>query len=247
MLHEFISTHRTEIINQCRARVAVRKIPPPTEEEIDHGVPVFLDQLGNALRLGGTMKSPEINRSAIQHGRELQALGFSMSQVVHDYGDVCQTITEMATEKNVLIDVDDFRMLNSCLDDAIAGAVTEYGREQNQLISQQNAGRETERLGFLVHELRNLLNTALVAFDVLNSGNVGISGSTGAVLHRSLLALRDLISHSLDDVRHARGLVHNREPFLISNFIEELTHTATLAAHAMGITLTVLPVEAGVT
>jgi len=245
-MYEFISLYRSEIIERCRARVAARKIPPPTEAEIVHGVPVFLDQLGNALRLGGTMKSPEINRSATQHGRELQALGFSMSQVVHDYGDVCQTITEMATEKNMPIDVDDFRMLNSCLDDAIAGAVTEYGREQNQLISQQDAGRENERLGFLVHELRNLLNTALVAFDVLNSGKVGISGSTGTVLQRSLLALRDLISHSLDDVRHAQGLVHNLEPFLVSTFIEELTPAATLAADAVGITLTVLPVEAGV-
>jgi len=246
-MYEFISMYRSEIIDRCRSRVAARKIPLPTEAEIVHGVPVFLDQLGHALRLGGMMKSPEINRSATQHGRELQALGFSVSQVVHDYGDVCQTITEMATEKNMPIDVDDFRMLNSCLDDAIAGAVTEYGREQNQLISQQDAGRETERLGFLVHELRNLLNTALVAFDVLNSGKVGISGSTGTVLHRSLLALRDLISHSLDDVRHAQGLVHNLEPFLVSTFIEELTPAATLAAHAMDITLTVLPVEAGVT
>jgi signal transduction histidine kinase len=245
MLHEFISIHRTEIINRCRARVAARKIPPPTEAEIDHGVPVFLDQLGDALRLGGAITSLEINRDAIQHGRELQALGFSVSQVVHDYGDVCQTITDMAVEKNVSIDVDDFRMLNRCLDDAIAGAVSEY--EQSQLTRRHEAVRERERFGFLVHELRNLLNTALVAFDVLNSGKVGISGSTGTVLHRSLLALRDLISHSLDDVRQARGLVHNRVPFLVSNFIEELTPAATLAAQAMGITLTVLPVEAGVT
>jgi signal transduction histidine kinase len=238
MLHEFISMYRAEIIERCRVRVSVRQIPPPTEAEIIHGVPVFLDQLVHALRVGGATANAEIYASAVMHGKELQALGFSVSQVVHDYGDVCQTITELAGERNVPIDVDDFRLLNRCLDDAIAGAVSEYGQEQNQV---------HESVGFLVHELRNLLNTALVAFDVLNSGKVGISGSTGTVLHRSLLALRDLISHSLDDVRQARGLVHNRVPFLVSNFIEELTPAATLAAQAMGITLTVLPVEAGVT
>jgi hypothetical protein len=27
-------------------------VPAPTKAEIDHGVPVFLDQLGDALRLG---------------------------------------------------------------------------------------------------------------------------------------------------------------------------------------------------
>jgi signal transduction histidine kinase len=250
MLHEFISMYRAEIIDQCRVRVAARKIPPVTEAEIDHGVPVFLNQLGTALRLGSATPSPEISRSAIQHGRELQALGFSVSQVVHDYGDVCQTITELAVEKNMDIEVDDFRLLNRCLDEAIAGAVTEYGREQreqDESTRKHEAMRENERFGFLTHELRNRLNTALVAFDVLASGKVGLSGSTGTVLHRSLLALRDLINHSLDDVRHARELVQKREQFLVSHFIEELTPTATLAAHDMDITLTVLPVEAGVT
>jgi hypothetical protein len=54
VLHEFIAVNREEIIQRCRAKVATRSIPPPTEAEIDHGVPVFLDQLRNALRLGET-------------------------------------------------------------------------------------------------------------------------------------------------------------------------------------------------
>ena len=68
----------------------------------------------------------------MHHGHELLLQGFTVSQVVHDYGDVCQAITELAVEMNAPISTDDFRMLNKCLDDAIAGAVTEFGREQNQ-------------------------------------------------------------------------------------------------------------------
>ena len=127
MLHEFIAVNRREIIRRCRAKVSARSIPPPTEAEIDHGVPVFLDQLREALRVGQTT-SPEISKSAIQHGHDLLRQGFTVSQVVHDYGDVCQAITELAVELNISISTDDFRMLNRCLDDAIAGAVTEYGR-----------------------------------------------------------------------------------------------------------------------
>jgi hypothetical protein len=52
MLYEFIAVNRDEIIRRCRAKVASRSVPPPTKVDIDHGVPVFLDQLGNALRLG---------------------------------------------------------------------------------------------------------------------------------------------------------------------------------------------------
>ncbi len=59
VLHEFIAINREEIIRRCRAKVAGRSVPPPTEAEIDHGVPVFLDQLTDALR-GGLTSSPEI-------------------------------------------------------------------------------------------------------------------------------------------------------------------------------------------
>ena len=181
MLHEFITTNREEIITRCRAKVATRSIPPPTEVEIDHGVPVFLDQLVESLRLGVGW-NPDIAVSAIQHGHDLLVQGFTVSQVVHDYGDVCQSITELAVEMNAPISTDDFRMLNQCLDDAIAGAVTEYGRERNQSTLDGEVARGTEKLGFLAHELRNLVNTAILAFEVLKTGDVGVKGSTGNVL-----------------------------------------------------------------
>ena len=146
MLHEFIAVNREEIIRRCRAKVATRSVPPPTDVEIDHGVPVFLDQLIDALRLGLT-SSPEIGRSAVKHGHDLLLQGFTVSQVHHDYGDVCQSITDLAVEKNAPISTDDFRTLNRCLDDAIAGAVTQFGREQNQLTLDGETARGSEREG----------------------------------------------------------------------------------------------------
>jgi signal transduction histidine kinase len=215
-------------------------VPPPTEAEIDHGVPLFLEQLIDALRLG-QLGNVKMSHTALRHGHDLLRQGFTVSQVVHDYGDVCQSITELAVETNTPIGSDDFRMLNGCLDSAIAGAVTEYGREKNQTTIDADTDRENVRLGFFSHELRNLLNTALVAFEVVKSGNVGVGGSTGAVLHRNLLGARDLVVRSLDEIRIRQGVQH-REQLLVSAFIEDLP-AATLAAHAQGITLTVMPVE----
>ena len=37
-------------------------------------------------------------RRPLRHGGELLALGFNLSQVVHDYGDICQAVTEVAVE-----------------------------------------------------------------------------------------------------------------------------------------------------
>jgi signal transduction histidine kinase len=244
VLYEFIAVNRGEIISRCRAKVAARSIPPPTEAEIDHGVPVFLEQLSDTLRLG-LITSPEISKSAIKHGHDLLRQGFTVSQVVHDYGDVCQAVTELAVELDMPISTDDFRTLNRCLDDAIAGAVTEYGRERNQSGIDGESARGSERLGFFAHELRNLMNTAIMAFEVLKTGGVGVAGSTGGVLHRSLMASHALISRSLAEVRLTQG-VQNREQFLVGPFIDEIASTWTLDANARGVRLTVTPVEEAV-
>ena len=100
--------------------------------------------------------------------------------------------------------------------------------------------------GFLAHELRNLLNTALIAFEVVKSGNVGVSGSTGSVLHRSLLGACDLVGRSLAGVRLTQGTQHP-EQLQVSRFVEELAAGAALAATAQGVTLTVLPIEESIT
>jgi signal transduction histidine kinase len=242
-LYEFIGVYREDIIRRCRAKVAKRSAPPPTEAEIDHGVPLFLDQLVEALRLG-QVSNPEIGRSAVLHGHDLLLQGFTVAQVVRDYGDVCQSITDLAMEMDAPISTDDFRTLNRCLDDAIAGAVTEYSRERDVTRNDESA-HGSEHLGFLAHELRNLTNTAMLAFDVLKTGNVGVGGSTGAVVQRSLMGIQSLVSRSLAEVRLSQG-VQNREEFLVSPFIEELVPGATLEARAKGISLNVVPVEDGV-
>ena len=246
MLHEFVTANREEIISRCRAKVATRSVPPPTEAEIDHGVPLFLEQLVDALRTGGDKPNPAIAISALLHGHELLLQGFTVSQVVHDYGDICQAITELAVELNIPITADDFRMLNKCLDDAIAGAVTEYGREQNQSTRDGESARGTERLGFLAHELRNLINTAIFAFEVLKTGNVGVGGSTGAVLNRSLLGLRTLIGRSLAEVRFRQ---RRAAPHAISGCRirrRDRSRFRRWRADARGIRLVVVPVDKGV-
>ena len=90
MLHEFITENRSEIIARCRVKVAARPAPRPTPAELKHGVPLFLDQLAEILRMKAASSS-EIRDSAGLHGDELLRLGFTVGQVVHDYGDICQS------------------------------------------------------------------------------------------------------------------------------------------------------------
>jgi signal transduction histidine kinase len=145
-------------------------------------------------------------------------------------------------ELNAPISTDDFRTLNRCLDDAIAGAVTEYGRGRNQSGIDGESARGSKRLGFFAHELRNLMNTAILAFEVLKTGDVGVAGTTGTVLHRSLMAAYTLINRSLGEVRLTQGVQHP-EQFRVAGFVDELASAARLDADARGVRLVVPAVE----
>jgi len=234
MLHDFITENHAEIIALCRLKVSARPAPVPTASELRNGIPLFLDQLAEILRLH-TASSSRIRDSATRHGDDLQRVGFTVGQVVHDYGDVCQAITELALERKAPIETGEFRTLNRCLDDAIANAVTEYSKRRDQQISAEG----DERLGIFTHELRNLLNAAMLSFEALQTGSVGVGGATGAVLGRSLSGLRDLVDRSLADTRLAAG-ARNPERILLAEFIEEVEVSAAMEARERGLRLTVV-------
>src|SRR5687768_15443241 len=141
MLHEFLTANKAQLIERCKTKVLARGAPVGTDLELETGMPRFLGQLIRTLemertaqpmlsrkisgRSGGGPVSSEIGASATLHGRGLMKRGFTVEQVVHDYGDLCQAITELAGERNVSIEVGEFRTLNRCLDNGIADAVME--------------------------------------------------------------------------------------------------------------------------
>ncbi|PZR74723.1 MAG: histidine kinase, partial [Chthoniobacterales bacterium] len=259
MMHEFLTAHRAELIDRCRAKVAQRPLPVGKQEELADGIPLFLDQLIKTLRVEqtshpmqsrkvsgpehGTQALSEIGETAARHGRELLQHGFTIDQVVHVYGDLCQAVTDLAFEKNASIEIDEFRTLNRCLDNATAIAVTEYNYQRDFVVAGKQAHALNERLGFFAHELRNLLNSATLALTAIKAGNVGLTGATGAVLDRSLVGLRNLIDRSLSEVRMTAGLPVHHQLFSLAEFIAEVKHSASLEAQVKGRTLTISEVD----
>jgi signal transduction histidine kinase len=237
MLHEFITANRDEIVARCRAKISSRPAPRPTDAELEYGVPLFLDQLAETLRLA-LEPSSALAEGAAKHGKELLDRGFTIAQVVNDYGGICQTITELAVEKAAPITNSEFQTLNLCLDIATAEAVSEYGKLREH--------EGTERLGRLAHELRNQLNVAVLSFNVLKAGTVGLAGSIGTMHARSLEGLGNLIDRELAQVRLGAG-VHHRETVVVREFIEDVEVAATMEANARGVQFSITPVDKDVT
>jgi signal transduction histidine kinase len=260
MLHEFLESNREELVRRCREKVATRKAPRATDKELEYGVPLFLLQLGDILREEIVPAHPVtatghdvakdsagIAGGATSHGDELLRHGFTIDQVVHDYGDLCQSVTELAIEQNAQITNDEFRTLNRCLDNAIASAVSQFTAAQKSVLADASHDTLNERLGLLAHEFQTLLNTAMITFDVIKRGNVGIAGSTGTLLDRSLRGLHDLCTRTLVDVRLNAGAGPHSEQIRVSELINETRISASLEAQSRGIELVVSDVGSELT
>ena len=196
-LEQFLKDNRTELIKRTRAKVAGRSSPPVDPTELEHGVPLFLSQLSATLQKqgpdgtnGSTRAShaaqPAIGESAAVHGRDLLKFGFSIEQVVHDYGDVCQAVTELAEERGTTLSIAEFHTLNRCLDNAIAGAVSSWSQERDRKQADKTSDKVLRALGTLVDQ-------AKTTFDVLRDGRVAAGGATGNLLLRALAEMRAVI------------------------------------------------------
>ncbi len=261
MLYEFLIENKVEILATAAKESLVLAGVRPSSAQLESGLPIFFSQLLNILKLEElhpTLANPvidkiatelaatksnevamvlasshpndiELAKSSGQFGIELLQLGYTLSHVVHVYGSLCQSITGLATKRDFGISSTEFRDLNRCLDVAIASAVTSY-----QLLSQNNLReKEIQRCGFCAHELRNSLGTALMSFQLIKSGVVGVSGSTGQILERSLLLMEALIGRSLTEVKlgHSDNKI-SKQQINVLLLVDQILVTAGIEAKA---------------
>lgn len=108
MLHEFLIASRTEILQRSQSRLVALARPSPAAPEHVHGLPVFIDQLIAILGQDTADRAAAhhgVGVSASLHGGELRQVGLTVAQVVQHYGSICQSVTELADERNLSMEV----------------------------------------------------------------------------------------------------------------------------------------------
>jgi len=214
MLEQFLKQNEDQILKKTEDKSRELAGDHPTSDRLKAGLPIFYGQIISIVRHANNPSTPppkdiekiadaadrndepamaeaagqpeeaDLAKSAGLHGVELRKLGYSLSHVVHAYGAMCQAITETASEKEFPIAAAEFHTLNRCLDVAIAGAVTEFQAHSD---SQENKDPVNT-------EMRNALNSAIVAFQSIKRGIVGVGGTTGQVLENSLKKMDKLLT-----------------------------------------------------
>jgi signal transduction histidine kinase len=258
MLHEFLTSHRSQLIDRCRQSASKRNSVDAKDEDSRFGIPLFLDQLVTTLKAeqaksrggetvaddqGDVVIAADERAAASKHGRDLSERGLSVDQVVHDYGDLCQAITGLAFELDAPVTISEFKTLNRSLDNGIAGAVTAFSYHRDLISEDRESQALNQRIGFLAHDLRDHINTATFAFRLIKSGKVALDGATGAVLDRSLIGMRSVLDRSLAEVRLIAGSAVQPQMLVLAEFLDEIKLTASLEAEARGCQLTVKPVD----
>jgi signal transduction histidine kinase len=260
MLSEFLLANRTELIDRCRSKAALRTAPGAANDEMEFGIAHFLDQLIRTLEMEQTAEpmesrkisgpsggvdsvDSEIGKSATLHGRDLLHRGFTVDQVVHDYGDLCQAITGLAFEMRAPIAVEEFRTFNRCLDNGIADAVTAFNQQRDLAVADEHREASNEKLGVLAHELRNQIQTAMLTLGAIKMGAVGVNSATGTVLEKSLVAMSTLVDRSLAEVRMTAEMPVPHRLFPLADFIREVRVSAALAAQVSECELVIAAVD----
>jgi hypothetical protein len=208
MMSGFLATHGDELMRRCEAKVALRPIHHAgAATGAGSGIPLFLAQLQRTLEAeerhqpleslrisgasgGDALAASEMGAAATRHGQDLLALGYSVDQVVHGYGDLCQALTDLAFQLDAPIPVAEFRTLNRCLDNAIANAVAGFTAQRDAAIAAQTETQASERQETFLLGLRSSLAMASYAATALELGNLPVSGATGALLKKSLASMR---------------------------------------------------------
>ena len=245
MLHDFLAAHRDELIQRCRVKITPRA---PHGASAQNWVPEFIDQLIYALEVelgaaqGAKHVPQEIGMAAALHGKEMLAQGYTVNDVVHNYGDICQSVSDLAVDSGKPFLALEFRILNRCLDNAIANAVTEFSYQRDFVAADKHASAASDRQAAFLSELRNLLGTASLAFSAAKSGGLSASGATGSILERSLHGINRLI----DDASAEPAGQSNSDVldvFALAPLVDEVRATADPVAQSLGCVLAVPPVD----
>lgn len=248
MLCIFLANYRDALIDRCLIKVA-RRSGAQTEYVLSTAsTPMFLDQLIQTLKFeqvgtlqtrslapgstGGPSNASGPGKAITRRGCELSYKGFTVEQVVHDYGDLCQAIMDLALELEISIEVEEFRIFNHCLDNAIADAVTELSNQQrliNDGIEQQAL---THRAGMLAHDLRVHINAAVHSHSSTKSGQTDTAGVTPRVLDRSLKGMSILVDRTFAEAKINAKLPVSQEVVLVDELLKKIKNSAAFDASA---------------
>jgi len=201
-LAEVIAGDKDGLIRRWRDSVRGTVDPAAVgSEEIVDSLPCFLDELVDHLRpeaeQPGAETTEKAREIAAKHGTVRFHAGFSLGAVIREYGVLRDCLLDLIRDHGIEVQIDDLKKVLRLLNAGVVVAAEQFARERDQAIEQQSR----EHFGFIAHELRNPLGSALLSAHVLQRRPGGREDVALGRLVRNLSVLKHLIDTSLSSVR----------------------------------------------
>ena len=131
------------------------------------------------------------------HGSQRFHAGFSLGAVIAEYGVLRDCMLDLIRSRQVPIRTEELDAILKMLGSAVVSAAEQFEHERDQAIERQSH----QHFGFIAHELRNPLSSAMLAAQALQ-GNPGARDEVIIQrLQRNLSVLHHLIDNTLISVR----------------------------------------------
>jgi signal transduction histidine kinase len=175
-----------------RVQRDILRTPGVELTQLRDGMPDYLSALAHLLLSDDGLArraGPTWEKVAREHGVTRVRIGFDIGQLVHEFIVLRQVIREVvAAQRRPPADAE--AILADLLDAAISASVQSYVEARDY----EARRRQAENVGFLIHELRNPLSTALLAAAQLRAKTPEAEPRGLERLERSLRALEKLIA-----------------------------------------------------
>jgi len=206
-LGQLIATHAVDIEKRWLKKVTeeIAKRPPVELSHLRDGIPDYLAALAQILSspMDGQESGVAIWADVARgHGITRVQAGFDIDQLVHEFVVLRREIRTEAIKHHVW-SLEAAAVLADLIDAAIIESVRAYVEARDYQVRRVQA----EHVGFLTHELRNPLATAMSATSILRETAVPEQTSALEALERSHTRLHRLIDGVLDAQRLEAGEV----------------------------------------
>lgn len=223
LLHEFMTTHRQEILAACHAELQ-------RAENSDALIPYaaqFFDEILRALRRDAGIRDSESplpygSDTAARFGEDRQRSGLPIMEVPILFSAISQALGKTGENYELTISAEEYKNFNRCMDAGLATSIENFWRRDKH----REAMLVTEHFGFMAHELRNALSNANLAFKLLRTGNLDIHGRTADVLARNLARMESLVAQCLSGVQLEAGVAPEMAPVRLSSLLRNLEAAA---------------------
>lgn len=237
MLSDFIRSHHDWLTGRAR-ELRLGRGQPPNDAATEQGFALFFEQLVESLEIeqavgahssvavsgpqSGIPSNSKIGEIAYDQGAKFFLQGTTIDNLVHSYGDLCHSIVDLVQKESIQLQVYEFRMLNHCLDNAIATAVTEFSFQHDEAISAGNVQSQRVQMSEVMEHLRREMGTASTAIAALRARELSLGGVTGGILERSLRTLSKILNELPNEASATLAANEILGQFSLQRFMEQV-------------------------